>query len=1001
MAPVAVVPSGVLAAKAALVGTETPYSTSSTAVSEAGDKSDIGSPKALPLGVSTLLPGQPGYIESLVNANQALPTTVAGETVVASGLEIIEALAVQNSTAVWVYDDAVQVGFGTRLAGWDADKLAGATGKVHPVQAREGAGLELAGYAKKAAGGMITVFASTSTLPLLAPHISAIDANIVIHVATTDPAASLELTDALAAPGVIKALTALPEDWDVVFSAGADVVATAASLYTTAGKTVHIVESTYSARQTTSYKFPAAGAFDEFTVSAASDELYLAVASAAASSITAPKIVLNTLSPSPEALLAILSGETKKTVTVTGPTRADAEALKALVLAILFSAPTSSTAAFPTVKAAVTPAPVADESAKTITFFTAHGAPLPQLLAQLYAASPALATTLAEYGSTWTTGKKSVLALSQGLTSTVTASSASDLVWVSDAALLKHADILTTAKDGASLVLELPWAEEDLPTKLSAAEIQTIQQKKLRVFLLSTDATCPLNPIREQAAFLLLYTGSQKLPLAVWKVLDAFHGGNLGRNQVEEAQAGLSEVPASEIATWAVDPETVGKTKAAWVWDALAASPVALEAEPSATLSSWEVAARHVLFREAYAVEDAKTVDAEKNVPGINALSPELAEETFLVTVVENRRLTPESYDRNIFHLEMDTAGTGLKYAVGEALGIHGWNEADEVAEFCAWYGLDPEGVVIIPNPAIPGTNYSRTIFQLLQQNIDLFGQPGKSFYGELSKFATKRDEAMKLKFISVPEGAELYQRLSENETVNFADVLRAFPSARPSFQELLQIVPEIKPRHYSIASSQNFVGDKVELLIVTVDWTDITGRKRFGQCTRYLHKLKTGAKITVSIKPSVMRLPEDPKAPVIMAGLGTGMGEFLKRSRVLICSPFPRILAGKSLATFAGHRGRPPHSLLRLALPLAGVPVWRGCRGVPRGRHHHSHWSCLLARRPQEGLHPAQDEGGQEAPRRAHARKRLHLYVWPDVARTRHLRGAHDLHRRGQWLGH
>ena len=48
-------------------------------------------------------------------------------------------------------------------------------------------------------------------------------------------------------------------------------------------------------------------------------------------------------------------------------------------------------------------------------------------------------------------------------------------------------------------------------------------------------------------------------------------------------------------------------------------------------------------------------------------------------------------------------------------------------------------------------------------------------------------------------------------------------------------------------------------------------GSPRYGQCTRYLAGLKLGQKVTVSIKPSVMKLPPDDMQPIIMAGLGTG----------------------------------------------------------------------------------------------------------------------------------
>lgn len=65
---------------------------------------------------------------------------------------------------------------------------------------------------------------------------------------------------------------------------------------------------------------------------------------------------------------------------------------------------------------------------------------------------------------------------------------------------------------------------------------------------------------------------------------------------------------------------------------------------------------------------------------------------------------------------------------------------------------------------------------------------------------------------------------MSENDTVTYADLLRQFPSARPSIDELVKEIEAIKPRHYSIASSQNFVGDSVHLLIVTVEWNNPIG---------------------------------------------------------------------------------------------------------------------------------------------------------------------------------
>ncbi|GAC72985.1 NADP/FAD dependent oxidoreductase [Moesziomyces antarcticus T-34] len=290
------------------------------------------------------------------------------------------------------------------------------------------------------------------------------------------------------------------------------------------------------------------------------------------------------------------------------------------------------------------------------------------------------------------------------------------------------------------------------------------------------------------------------------------------------------------------------------------AATVGTELAPVRT--TWAQSAWQHLFSEAYDT-------------AADALRPDLPEQTWVVEVTENRRLTPVDYDRNVFHMELSTKGTDLKYEVGEALGVHGWNDAEEVADIIRWAGFDADEIVNAPSLTQAGKHEARTVFQTLQQNLDIFGKPPKRFYEELAKLATNRDEARWLRFISSAEGSFTFKKLSEIETLTYADVLRMFPSARLPIDQLLTLVEPIKPRHYSIASAQSAVGESIHLLIVTVDWKTPSGSPRFGQCTRYLSELKPGAKVTVSLKPSVMKLPPIDTQPIIMAGLGTGAAPF------------------------------------------------------------------------------------------------------------------------------
>jgi sulfite reductase (NADPH) flavoprotein alpha-component len=144
-----------------------------------------------------------------------------------------------------------------------------------------------------------------------------------------------------------------------------------------------------------------------------------------------------------------------------------------------------------------------------------------------------------------------------------------------------------------------------------------------------------------------------------------------------------------------------------------------------------------------------------------------------------------------------------------------------------------------------------------------------------IAPYATDSYQRSKLEWLGT-EDKEGF-KLRQLEAYTYADVLAEFQSARPPLDELIAMVPPIKPRHYSISSSMKMCPNSVHLLVVLVDWVTPKGRTRYGQCTRYLSSLRPedNVYLTVDIKPSAMHLPPSPKQPIIMAGLGTGMAPF------------------------------------------------------------------------------------------------------------------------------
>ncbi|KAF8914059.1 assimilatory sulfite reductase [Gymnopilus junonius] len=447
----------------------------------------------------------------------------------------------------------------------------------------------------------------------------------------------------------------------------------------------------------------------------------------------------------------------------------------------------------------------------------------------------------------------------------------SDFLGILDQSLLKSHSILKHAKKGSIVLLVTSWTPVEVLSNIPQQVAAVIVERQLSLYII--DIKGPIQDTVQnllfELVFLRFFLGASAseptvLQLARTTFGDVIEGVPLVKLG-SHAWSSLQKVSIPPLATPSESPSL----------KEFEANAIAVEIPEGQTvvngarLSSWHDAAKHLLFPAVF------TPQYEGDSSSNPSLRPEASETTFLITCTVNRRLTPLEYNRNVFHLEFDTSSTGLKYAIGEALGVHGWNDEAEVHNFCAWYGVDPERLITIPVPGDDTKMHTRTVLQALQQQIDLFGRPPKSFYTDLAEYATNDVDRYALHFIGSPEGSFTFKKLSEKDTVTFADVLKKYPSAKPGIELLCELIGDIKPRHYSIASAQSVVGDRVDLLVVTVDWVTPEGSPRYGQCTRYLAGLKIGQKVTVSIKPSVMKLPPNPKQPLIMAGLGTGAAPF------------------------------------------------------------------------------------------------------------------------------
>jgi homodimeric pyruvate:ferredoxin (flavodoxin) oxidoreductase len=251
-----------------------------------------------------------------------------------------------------------------------------------------------------------------------------------------------------------------------------------------------------------------------------------------------------------------------------------------------------------------------------------------------------------------------------------------------------------------------------------------------------------------------------------------------------------------------------------------------------------------------------------------------------------NSRITPRDYDRDIRHLQFDLGDTKFSYLLGDALAIYPHNNPELVESFLEFYKLDGDALFQVSATGEVDkrrqASYRRplTTRQIFTEVVDLFGRPTKSFYKELAKFAVDPAEKAEIDMLisDTDEGKAIYLTMVE-ETYTFADVLRKFRSAKVPMEHILTLVPCIKPRLYTIASSQRWHNNMVELMIVINDWTTPSGKFQVGTSTDYIHRLEHDGdkpyEIWCGLTSGSFNFPVDRTTPMVMTGLGTGLAPF------------------------------------------------------------------------------------------------------------------------------
>lgn len=230
----------------------------------------------------------------------------------------------------------------------------------------------------------------------------------------------------------------------------------------------------------------------------------------------------------------------------------------------------------------------------------------------------------------------------------------------------------------------------------------------------------------------------------------------------------------------------------------------------------------------------------------------------FPATLLRVQNLSGPGSAKEVNHVEISLAGSGLDYEVGDALGLWPVNCSDDVQAILDAGGFHGEEVVQFKGEPQP-------LRAALLRKLDLH----------------VLTPAVRAAMGLAVEDDWLRDRHLIDVLIDLA------PNVDP--QTLIDALRPLQPRLYSIASSPRAHPGQVHLTVGAVRY-QLHERPRKGVASTFLaERCPSGASVGVYVQKSPhFRLPDDPATPIIMVGPGTGIAPFraFLEERIATASP-------------------------------------------------------------------------------------------------------------------
>ncbi|WP_166140944.1 sulfite reductase subunit alpha [Methylosinus sp. RM1] len=248
----------------------------------------------------------------------------------------------------------------------------------------------------------------------------------------------------------------------------------------------------------------------------------------------------------------------------------------------------------------------------------------------------------------------------------------------------------------------------------------------------------------------------------------------------------------------------------------------------------------------------APSVSHSTSAPGRSRDNP--VEAIFL----SRRRLNKPASEKETWHIELDLSRSGIDYSAGDSLGVFAQNDLGLVDQIIAMIGASPLAPV-----------KGKSLREALRDDCALSPAPDRLF--ELISFLTGGETRAKARALAQGE-----DRDNDAADLDVLAALMKFPGVRPHAEAFVEALEPLQPRLYSISSSPKAAPGRVSLTVDAVRYK-IGKRLRKGVASTFLaERIENEAPVKVYVQASHdFSLPDDPNAPVVMIGPGTGVAPF------------------------------------------------------------------------------------------------------------------------------